>query len=84
MSVILSGSDDFYRARGKPCSVCEKPLRYPFVIWEQILICAPCCGRIWRGLDADMLQAAAVAELQELYPGSTLERRSVRQKEGVR
>ena len=72
MSVIL------YRAHGKPCAVCEKPLQYPFVHWEQILLCAPCCGRIRRGLVADMIQVAAAAELQKVYPDSTLVRRSVK------
>jgi hypothetical protein len=81
MSVILNKFDDHYSSHGKPCSVCETKLHFPFVHWEQIRICASCCGQIMRGLVADMIQVSAAAELQRIYPDSTLVRRSVTQME---
>jgi hypothetical protein len=74
MSVILCKSDDVYEALGKPCSACGKSVKYPFVCWERIIVCGACCGQIRRGLAADLLQVAAVAELQTLYPRATLVR----------
>ena len=55
----------------RSCSICEEELRYPFLGWDAagggIFLCGDCCIR-WRdGLIADLIHAAAAAELGRLY-----------------
>ena len=63
------------RKSDTPCTICNKRLRLPYVEWQgtDLFICAPCCRTIRRGLMADMVQAAAIADLHDLgYREQTL------------
>ena len=85
MSVILSKEDRMsYRKPDTVCTICSKKLGLPYVEWHgtDLFICAPCCRTIKRGLMADMVQAAAIAELHDLgYRGNTLVRTTRQQVE---
>ena len=66
---------------GCKCNVCGEKLWPPFIEWHgdsDIFICGRCCSKINRGLMADLIQCAAISDLQKLYGGFTLDRRSVK------
>jgi hypothetical protein len=79
MSVILSKENRMSSRKPETkCFECHRALGYPFVEWNSLFICAPCCGRIKNGLLADIVQAAAIADLHDLgYRGVTLVRTSI-------
>jgi hypothetical protein len=63
------------------CIVCEREIcRYPFLHWSaDFCICGECCREIRFGLTADLIQIAAIKDIQDLtrdyrYRGETLVR----------
>jgi hypothetical protein len=59
------------------CSFCGECFGYPYLEWDDLFICGPCCKRWKKGLMADLAHCAAVQELKDIgYPGETLVRMS--------
>jgi hypothetical protein len=56
------------------CSFCEDPISFPFVEWQVfgmatigvlvLVICPRCCGKLRRGLLADMNKAIALSDFK--------------------
>ncbi len=94
MSAVINKYDDSWgfgpgQHNEKRCSNCGGELHYPFLGWDGacggtgIFICGACCVR-WRdGLAADMIQCAAIVEIQQLgrMGGVTLIRKNTSQLE---
>lgn len=84
MSVITDRYSGESFSSSKPdtvCIICKEKLWGAFVEWHgtDLFICAPCCRKIKNGLMADMVHAAAIADLRDLgYHGQTLKRESIR------
>jgi hypothetical protein len=85
MTVVISEHDIYApRSDTKPsCTVCGiDHLHYPFLWWQgetDICICRWCCAKIKAGFTADLVQVAAIVEMQAVnsaYSTSTLQRRS--------
>ena len=88
MAVITTrGSLYDLHTGGSNCSVCNDKLQAPFVAWMctegpvgDLFFCGTCCRKIKNGLMADMIQVAAIAEINALgdvgsyYSGQTLVR----------
>src|SRR5262245_25703704 len=69
MSVINTRHDYWSWHKIRKCSVCGDDLNYPFIYWHGdngLCICAPCCQRNKDGLIADLIQLAAIMDLQKL------------------
>ena len=87
MSVYLIKSDEMISARepGDVCDVCgERPWRLPFIEWHghrNILICRECIHGVKNGLSGDLIHAAAIIDLQKIYPAFTLSRENIKQLE---
>jgi hypothetical protein len=87
MSIVNTKYDDVYGvvADHKCCDNCgERLYHYPFLYWsgvdDDILLCSECCKQIKRGLIADIIQLAAIAELRDIgYGVNTLVRSNVAQ-----
>jgi hypothetical protein len=80
----LRGSQ--YKSNVTKCSICAELLLPPFLEWNctsDLFICIECCRKHKNGLIADLVQAAAIAELRNaLGPrrrDQTLVRRSVKE-----
>jgi hypothetical protein len=88
MAVITNAHDD---CRGNSaifderCSICkEKLMQYPFIRWwaggDDVFFCAVCSARIRDGMMADLVQIAAIVEIQRIaphYKNSTLVREHI-------
>jgi hypothetical protein len=77
MSVVTRRIDDYYSDPDSVCSLCEKQLSYPHLVWTdnaKIFFCAECCHRIKRGLTADLVHIAAIVDLRKCYGGLVLVR----------
>ena len=78
MTVILSKTCLEVHGPDDRCTLCAAPLHPPFVVWSSahnLRICGPCCTRSGPGLQADLVQAIAIRELQRLgYKEFTLQR----------
>ena len=61
------------------CTVCDGPLRYPFLVWAghvKLVICSQCGPNIKNGLAADLIHLTAIVDLQRLgYDQQTLVRK---------
>ena len=81
MSVINTTSDvKIFGLQNSECNICDEKLWPPFVMWNgktnHIFICRECCN-IKEALMADLVQAAAIAEINRLgYGDITLVRKS--------
>ena len=83
MSVINTRTGITFSDADSRCNCCGERLWPPFVEWhcsnEHIFICGECACRIKKGLMADLIQCAAIVDLQKLYGGSvTLVRSDVK------
>jgi hypothetical protein len=77
MSVVNNKENDRQGGLHGKCTECEGKVWYPFLQWNNLLICKNCISKVKRGLIADLIQFAAIVELQDLgYPGETLHRMS--------
>ena len=80
MSVVTNKYDVCLRnhINKQPCLVCGNLVRYPFLEWDNIQICGPCCQRIKQGFTADLIHVAAIMDLHDIgYPHFTLTREPV-------
>jgi hypothetical protein len=97
MSVCLDTWTDCWghgRKKDVRCNFCGELLFYPFLCWDthphdseqcgHILLCSRCCCTIKKGLMADLIQLEAATELQRLYPGFTLVRENIKQRDARR
>ena len=64
------------------CSACGEDLGFPYVRWlghREINFCGKCCRNLKRGLVADLIQAAAIEDMQSLgYYNFTLLRGTIK------
>ncbi len=91
MSIITNKSEVSLRESDK-CSFCDGHLHFPFLEWHAypesddgetkfVCICRRCCYKYGKGLRADLIQIQAIAEIEALYPGFTLDRKTQKQLE---
>jgi hypothetical protein len=53
------------------CTFCDGVLAYPFVYYSpKVFICRECCRDDRKGLMADMVQVAAITEMNNLITGN--------------
>ena len=86
MTVYLSRHEVMY-PDNPACTVCGEDVRPPFLYWSchgpkrppngGVIICSGCCRNLRTGLVADLIQVAAIADLQDVYHNVTLVRSSV-------
>jgi len=72
MPIILGAHCDYQRMANRKCAVCGNKVEYPFLHWDSpaaMCICGDCCHEIKRGLTADLIQIAAIVDLQKLGYG---------------
>jgi hypothetical protein len=83
MSVIVDKYSDHASATMGDCLVCRGRLRYPILQWnERLAICGECCVGIKKGFTADLIQVAAIVELNDLgYRDHTFVRKNKKQLE---
>jgi hypothetical protein len=79
MSIVTNKHHDFSGALrdNAKCAICGYWVRPPYLEWiaeTTIRICGRCCHSIKGGLVADLVQIAAIVDLQEYYPSFTLTR----------
>ena len=81
MTVYTTKADDITSCR-ETCNVCGvRLLWHPWIEWhgrENFAICGSCVGKIKTGLMADLIQCAAILDMQKLYRDCTLERQNVK------
>lgn len=80
MSVVLSKHDDQFGGHQGKCSMCGRPVHYPFLHWYEILICGDCCQRSKKGFIADLIYLDAIVELHKVgYGDETFDRKTLKQ-----
>jgi hypothetical protein len=88
---VINTQYDYYQGEPGNCVLCSSPLRYPFLHWDVIKICGPCCRHIKAGFIADLIQVAASVDIQSLggrdhsgyYANARLVRRSAQELESA-
>jgi hypothetical protein len=58
----------------KKCGICNGQLRFPYLHWQgatALFICGPCCVAAKKGLTADIIQLAAIVEIQQIQGHNT-------------
>lgn|SRR5262249_49632025 len=52
------------------CSLCDEPLHFPFLFWREggpsLCICGTCCQKIKGRFIADLIQVAAIMDINAL------------------
>jgi hypothetical protein len=81
MSAVISKYDDHFGGMNKQCLVCRSKIyRYPFLHWDEILICGECCRSIKRGFIADLIHVTAIIDLKKIagYSDETFVRKTTK------
>jgi hypothetical protein len=63
---VINTLHDYHRNDTGQCSLCDSPLRYPFLHWDSIEICGQCCRQIKNGFIADLIQIVATMDIVSL------------------
>ena len=75
MSVVQFAKEDVTAAADRcVCSICDCKLYPPFLCWTDLAICQDCCQKHKRGLMADIIHFAAIADLRDLGYYETFQR----------
>jgi len=80
MSVITTTSSFQHVGREIRCALCQGFLLPPYIEYmskNTLYICNECVNHYGQGLIADIVQTKAINDLRRLYPGYTLERKTL-------
>jgi hypothetical protein len=52
---------------GKPCSLCKRPVQFPFMEWDcsRLLFCNVCCKHMKQGFIKDLIDIETICAMQK-------------------